>query len=231
MIKRELNERSPLRILEKSTHGGLGKGNIGLICARKGVGKTACLVHIATDRLLRGLQVIHVSFAADTQHIMTWYEDIFSEIARRFSLDSARQVHDELRKHRIIMNFNHEGIGLARIIRSIQAMIRDGQFSADCLVVDGYDLYRTGHEELREIKAFAVDQKLEIWFSVSLREEDVKLPGIPEFLQDFSDDIGVLIRLQPKEGHIGLKLLKDHERRVSQDLELMLDPKTLLIVR
>ena len=96
MIKRELNERSPLRILEKSTHGGLGKGNIGLICARKGVGKTACLVHIATDRLLRGLQVIHVSFAADTQHIMTWYEDIFSEIARRFSLDSARQVHDEI---------------------------------------------------------------------------------------------------------------------------------------
>jgi hypothetical protein len=231
MIKRELNERSPLRILEKSTHGGLGKGNIGVICARKGVGKTACLVHIATDRLLRGLQVIHVSFAADTGHIMSWYEDIFSEIARTFSLDSARQVHDEIRKHRIVMNFNQEGIGLARVIRSIQAMIRDGRFSADCLVVDGYDFARTRQEELREIRAFAVEHDLEIWFSVSLGEEEARSPGIPAYLQDVSDEIAVIIRLQPADGHIGLKLLKDHEQRVSQQLELMLDPKTLLIVR
>jgi hypothetical protein len=231
MIKRELNERSPLRILEKSTHGGLGKGNIGVICARKGVGKTACLVHIATDRLLRELQVIHVSFAADTRHIIAWYEDIFAEIARRFSLESARQVHDEIRKHRIIMNFNQEGIGLARVIRSIQAMIRDGQFSADCLVVDGYDFTRMRREEIREIKAFAAEQNLEIWFSVTVPEAEVLEPGIPPFLKGFSPEIGVLIRLEPKDGQIGLTLLKDHENSVSQNLELMLDPKTLLIVK
>ncbi len=45
MVKSELINRSPLRILEKSIQGGVGKGNIGVIASRKGVGKTACLVH------------------------------------------------------------------------------------------------------------------------------------------------------------------------------------------
>jgi len=49
MIMEDLISRSPLRILENSIHGGLGKGNIGVLASRKGVGKTACLVHIATE--------------------------------------------------------------------------------------------------------------------------------------------------------------------------------------
>ena len=89
MVRKELIQRSPLRILEQSTQGGLGKGNIGVIAARKGIGKTACLVHIATDSLFQERQVIHVSFAANTQHLVSWYEDIFSEIAERFHLDAA----------------------------------------------------------------------------------------------------------------------------------------------
>ena len=104
MIKTEQNKRSPLRILEKSIHGGVGKGNIAVIAAKRG--KTACLVHIATDQLFEDKHVIHVSFSANTNHIISWYEDIFDEIAKKISLDSARDVHDEIVKNRIIMNFN-----------------------------------------------------------------------------------------------------------------------------
>ena len=81
MVKAELIKRSPLRILEKSTHGGLGKGNLGVITARRGVGKTAFLVHLATDQLFQDKPVIHVSFSTSTNHIIDWYEDIFKEIA------------------------------------------------------------------------------------------------------------------------------------------------------
>ena len=43
MHRKELNERSPIRVLEASIHGGLGSGNIGVVVARHGVGKTAKL--------------------------------------------------------------------------------------------------------------------------------------------------------------------------------------------
>ena len=110
MVKKELITRSPLRILENSTQGGVGKGNIGVIAARKGVGKTACLVHIATDQLFQEKHVIHVSFANDTNHIVSWYEDIFQEIARRYKLDCTMDVHDDIIKRRVIMNFRQCGI-------------------------------------------------------------------------------------------------------------------------
>ena len=89
MVKAEMIKRSPLRILERSTRGGLGKGHLGIIAAKMGVGKTAVLVHLASDQLFQGKHVIHVSFAANTSHIIDWYEDIFSEISRRYDLEMA----------------------------------------------------------------------------------------------------------------------------------------------
>jgi KaiC/GvpD/RAD55 family RecA-like ATPase len=104
-VKEELIKRSPLRLLEKSISGGLGKGNIGVLASRKGVGKTACLVHIAADQLLQGKHVIHVSYASRVDHIMTWYEDIFKEIAKKPRMKSALEMSEELIRNRVIMNF------------------------------------------------------------------------------------------------------------------------------
>jgi hypothetical protein len=231
MIQSELVARSPLRILERSTRGGLGKGNIGAIAARRGVGKTACLVHIATDQLLRGKQVVHVSFAADTGHIIDWYEDIFREISRKFNLDAAMGVHDEIVRRRIIMNFHQDGVSLSRVMSSVRTLIRDGHFSADSIVVDGYDFGRSRLEELAAVRGFAEELGLEVWFAASLGYDQpvYDAAGIPELLQPFAGEIDVLVCLRPVENHIRLQIVKDHDAPVPPDLHLNLDPKTLLI--
>ena len=52
-----LVQQNPLRVLN------MGKENnqMGLVMARAGLGKTALLVQIALDAILRGNRVIHVS--------------------------------------------------------------------------------------------------------------------------------------------------------------------------
>ena len=157
MIKHEIITRSPLRILEKSTHGGVGKGNIGVIASRKGTGKTACLVHIATDQLFQGKNLIHVSFSADTAHIVSWYEHIFEEIARRYKLDCAMDVHDDIIKNRVIMNFRQDGVSAEQVQRSLRSMILDGNFTADLIIIDGYDFSKVSAEEFSSFKRFAQD--------------------------------------------------------------------------
>ena len=231
MVRSELVKRSPWRILEKSTHGGLGKGNLGAIAARRGVGKTACMVHLATDQLLKGRQVIHVSFSASSSHIVDWYEDIFSEVAQKAGLENAMDVHDEIIRHRIIMNFNQQGVGLSRVIGSVRSMIRDGHFAADLIIVDGYDFARIGARELAEVRGFAAEQGLEIWFSVSLGAEDPAPcnQSVPTVLSGVIDKLDVLICLLAEERHIRLQLVKDHDAVVDESLHLALDPKTLLI--
>jgi KaiC/GvpD/RAD55 family RecA-like ATPase len=231
MVKNELIKRSPLRILEKSIHGGVGNGNIGVIASRKGVGKTACLVHIATDNLFQGKHVIHVSFSSRTDHIISWYEDIFKEIAKKRELESAVEVHDELIKNRVIMNFNQEGVEPKRILSSLEAMINNGNFAAEIIVVDGYDFSKATTEGLGLVKDFAKRMGIEVWFSASLRSEEPLFndQGIPRELEHVIAGIDVLVTLRYIEDYVHLDLAKDHEEVRSQDLHLKLDPKTLLI--
>ncbi|MDR2577500.1 MAG: hypothetical protein LBC70_01630 [Chitinispirillales bacterium] len=232
MIDQELISRSPLRILEKSTCGGVGKGNIGIIAARKGVGKTACLVHIATDQLIQGKNIIHVSFAANTANIVSWYDNIFKEIANRYKVGGAMDIYDRITKNRVIMNFKQDGLTICRILSSLKSMIRDGDFATDVVVVDGYDFSKSNAGEFAEFKAFAEELQVELWFSATTHrdapEKDDK--GVPLALSAFMASTAILILMAPRDGYVHLQLVKDHDIFPSPaSLHLKLDPQVMLI--
>jgi hypothetical protein len=230
MVKSELIKRSPLRILEKSIHGGLGKGNIGVLAAKKGVGKTACLVHIATDKLLQDRHVIHVSFSSKVDHIINWYEDIFKEIAKKRHLEAAVTVHDEIIRNRVIMNFNQTEPGVESVLKSVAAMIKDGGFKADVVVIDGYNFEKSKPEELAKISAFAKENGIEVWISASLKvKEPFSEKGYPVELKDFDTYFSVIVSMKYSGDRVKLTLVKDHDVNNSEELHLMLDPKTLLL--
>jgi hypothetical protein len=233
MVKAELIKRSPLRVFEQSIHGGLGRGNLGVLASPKGVGKTACLVHIAMDKLFQSKPVIHVSYSSRVDYIITWYEDIFKEIAKNRKLRAAVDVHDEIIKNRVIMNFKQEGTRTEQVLKSVEAMITFGKFAADSVIVDGYDFTRGSCGDLIKFKEFAGKLGLEVWFSASLREAEGALydaAGVPVVLAPLCEAIDVLITLHAAGGHVELKVVKDHGHPAAGLLPLKLDPKTLLII-
>ncbi len=232
MVKAELIQRSPLRIFEKSIHGGVGEGHIGVIASKKGVGKTACLTHIAVDKLFQNRKVIHVSFASNVDHIITWYEDIFQEIAKKRNLEHAVDVHDEIIKNRVIMNFNQESVETSQILKSLEALIKEGNFTADTVIFDGYAISSDTREDLDLIRSFAEKLNLEIWFSLSLSEEEGELfneQRIPRLIEGLEEEIDVVVNLRHSDGFVHLEVAKDHELIEAKDMKLRLDPKTLLI--
>jgi len=231
MIREELIQRSPLRILEKAIHGGLGKGNIGVLASRKGVGKTACLVHISTDKLIQDKPVIHVSYASRVDYIIGWYEDIFKEIALKRQLESVFEFHDEIIKNRVIMNFKQDAARTDQVLKSIEAMIDHGNFSADTVIVDGFKFTESTPEDLQKFKDFAQRAEVEVWFSASLKGDEPLFDdkGIPNELTVFLNQIDVCITLGYKDDHIRLCLVKDFDFPPPGDLGIKLDPKTLLI--
>lgn len=231
MLKEELITKSPVRILEKSIEGGLMAGNIGVIASRKGIGKTSVLVQLALDKLLQGEKVIHVSFTAHTSYVISWYENIFTELAKRRGLEKIDEVRDDLVKNRVIMNFAQEGVSIDQILRSLKAMVVDGGFKAKTLIIDGFDFTLANRAELSKVKDFAKEMGLEVWYSCTLIGEEplVDKNNIPVILREYLDAIGVLILLEPKAEYIHFTVVKDHERMNPQDLKLKLDAKTLLI--
>ncbi len=231
MLKEELIAKSPVRLLEKSIEGGLRSGNIGIIASRKGIGKTSVLVQLALDKLLQGEKVIHVSFTAHTSYVISWYENIFGELAKRRNLEHLGEVRDDLVKNRVIMNFAQEGVSIDQILRSLKAMIVDGGFKARTLIVDGYDFTQATKDRLAKVKDFAGEMGLEVWYSCTLFGEEplVDKNNIPVILREYIETVSVLILLEPKAEYIHFTVVKDHDRMNPQDLKLKLDAKTLLI--
>ncbi|MFA6366385.1 MAG: hypothetical protein WCX13_04290 [Candidatus Hydrogenedentales bacterium] len=231
MLKEEFISKSSVRILEKSIEGGLGAGNIGIISSRKGIGKTSVLVQMALDKLIQGEKVIHVSFNAHTSYVISWYENIFDEIAKRKNLEDIGNLKDQLVRNRVIMNFTQEGVSVDQITRSLRAMIVDGGFDAKTVNVDGFDFSRGTLERFEKVKKFITEMGLEVWYSCTLSGADPLFDknNVPILLRELLPLISVLIVLEPMHDYIHFKVIKDHEMLNPKDLSLKLDTKSLLI--
>jgi hypothetical protein len=238
MVKQELIQRSPVRIFERSINGGLKAGEVGVIASQSGIGKTSVLVQIALDKLLQAKKVIHVSFTQHTDYVLAWYEDIFEEFTKKKNLDHAPDLKDEVIKNRVLMNFNQDGITGEQIHRSLRAMIVDGGFNAEAIIIDGLDFYRTNRERFEAIKQFARELNLSVWYSCTVKGTSGS-PGseplydkrnIPLVIKDYLDFLDVVIVLEGKQDHIALTVSKDREAFNPAHMALRLDPKTLLIL-
>ncbi|MCL2192571.1 MAG: AAA family ATPase [Treponema sp.] len=233
MIKEELIRRSPIRLFEQSIQGGLKLGEIGIVASQRGVGKTSVLVQLALDKLLQGKKVIHVSFAQQRQNVFAWYEDIFEEFASSKNLEDKDDVKNEIAKNRVLMNFNQGGTTLDMVIKSLRAMISEGGFAADTLVVDGFDFSRVHRDHISKVKEFiAKDMGLSIWCNCTVNGDEPRYDenNIPVLVKDFADLIDVVIVLEPKQDHVELSVSKNRNTPSSENPATRLDPKTLLIL-
>lgn len=231
MLRSELIKRSPIRVLEKSIHGGLGKGNLGVFTARKGVGKTACLVHVSIDKLLRDQKVLHISFSGDPKHIESWYDGVFNEVADHYKLDNVIDNHDQVIKNRMILHFRQTDVTLDHVKNSIVQLCQGADFCPEIIIVDGFSFYEHGNDDFLFWKNLATEKDAAIWFSATLHRDNLKLDdkGVPAPVNQFADLFSVIIMLEPTHDLIDLKLLKDHDETDLETLKLKLDPKTLLI--
>jgi len=230
MIKEELISRSPVRIFEKSLHGGLKSGEIGIIASPAGIGKTSVLVQLALDKLLQGEKVIHVSFNQHTDYILAWYEDIFDEFIRRKNLDHARDIKDDLVKNRVILNFNQDIVTGDGILKSLRALIKDGGFKASSIIIDGFDFSKSSRSRMETVKASADEFGISFWYSCNVSEKAFDKKNIPLVICDCLDLIDVVIVLEPRADHIELFAAKDRNVLDLEHLAVKLDPKTLLIL-
>jgi KaiC/GvpD/RAD55 family RecA-like ATPase len=230
MIKEELIQRSPVRIFEKSIHGGLKPGEIGVIASLSGVGKTSVLVQIALDKLLQEKKVIHVSFTQHTQYVLSWYEDIFDEFTRKKNLDRPEEVKNDIVKNRVLLNFSQDGVTGPMILKSLKALIVEGGFGAESIIIDGFDFNRTNRERMEAVKTGAKELGISFWYSCTVQAPAYDKNRIPLVLKDYADLLDVIIVLDPKSDHIELSASKDRGETSLEHLAVKLDPKTLLIL-
>jgi hypothetical protein len=228
MYRKFLSARSPLRLLEQGLHGGLGKGNIGLVLAGPGVGKTSFLVGVALDDLLRGEHVLHVSLDQSVSHTRAYYDTVFDELASSTRLEDEVRVHAEVDRHRSIRAYPVAGFGSGKLREAVKFEEEAGS-KPGLVILEGFDLGGASKQEMLDMKAMAGEIDAELWLSVACPDE--KVSGIPASIAELGDAIGVVLALEPEPDSVALRALKEHDNPDVEALRVALDPKTLLLVR
>lgn len=233
--RKDISERSALRVFERSIHGGLGRGNIGLVMSRAGVGKTAFLVGVGLDDAMRERKVLHVDTEHTAERVRAYYDEVFRDLAETGKLDDRDAIHVKIERNRMIHSFLSRSFNLGRLEEAIGYMQEHIDFAPSCIILDGFPYWEESgaeqlHADLKAIKALAQRTNSEIWLSAQgHREDDRDELGVPVRLQPYLEYLSVLVRLKSENTHVRLQLLKDHDNENLADLHIELDPKTLLL--
>ncbi len=237
MYRKEVNEQSPLRILEQSIHGGLGPGNLGVVMARAGVGKTAALVQIGLDDLMRERNVLHIALGEHSlKHVREWYDALFTDMAHVTHLERPLVVHDQVDRRRMIQAHPETVLTSERLENSLALFGDKLDFRPQALLVDGLD-WEADPElveaDLRALKSAAKRLEAELWLTARThREETGAHPmAVPKPCAAWIEHIDVALLLEPQGDHVSIRLLKDHDHAEVADTNLELQPDTMRLVQ
>ncbi len=228
MYRRFVNARSPLRLLEKGLHGGLGRGNLGVVLAGHGVGKTSFLVGVALDELLRGGHVLHVALDQTVSHVRAYYDTVFEELAASTHLDNAAVTHAEIDRKRSIRAYPPRTFNPAKLREAVKVESEAGA-RPELVILEGYELDSLDRDDLLDLRALAGELEAELWLSLGCSDEEVG--GVPPALSEMAELVGVILALEPGGGTVALRALKDHDNPDPTALHVSLDPRTLLLDR
>ncbi len=226
--KKYLNARSPLRLLEKGLHGGLGAGNLGVVLAGHGVGKTAFLVGVALDELLRSGRVLHVCLDHTVAHVRAHYDTVFEELLASKHLENGVEQRAEIDRNRSIRVYPPNTFTASKL-RDAVKLESDAGARPSLLILEGLDCQKLPHDEVSEIKALASELEAEVWMSSAIAAE--RVAALPGPLRKLGDRISVVLALEPDDRVVALRALKDHANTDLSALHVSLDPRTLLLVR
>ncbi|NOY68542.1 MAG: cytoplasmic protein [Deltaproteobacteria bacterium] len=229
MLKNMLILRDPLKKTGIDP-GKTEKSGFAAILARAGVGKTALMVQIALNAMLKEKNVMHISKKDPVDKVAAWYEEVFLRLTQ--DTDPAQKTDllwDELLHHRFIMTFETETFSIPKLQKRILELTGQNIFHPSMIMIDGFSFADTSNEEVEELHEFAQNQGLMVWFTARThRDGPAGADGIPADLEPFTHLFENMILLAPEDDRIYLKPMSSHEK--DENISgLYLDPSTMLI--
>jgi len=144
----ELRARNPVatgwKIIDDLSHGGLGKGELGVVIAPTGAGKSMALVHLGSQAIKEGKTVIHYTLELIDTIVAIRYDSCITGIDLKDVFSSKETVREEIKDlegQLIIKEYPTKSAGV-NTIQSHLERLRQRNISPDLIIVDYADLLR-----------------------------------------------------------------------------------------
>ena len=122
--------------------GGLGPGELGVVVAPSGVGKTWILTAIGADAVRQGLSVVHYSMELSEHYVGARYDTVFTGIPSTDLKDKKEEVKSKIKSlsgKLLIKYFPPKGVSVKKLQQHIEKMIVTDN-RPDLIIVDYADL-------------------------------------------------------------------------------------------
>lgn len=229
MLKKEIIYRNPLVNLGYEHEDILQNGGLGAVIAHAGVGKTALLVQVALNMMIREEPVLHVSLQDAVSKVDVWYRELFHNIAGNFTEPEIQEYWDKIQPYRFIMTFRVESFSVPILEERLTDLLQQNIFKPHTVIIDGLRFDEDGHKQIVLLQELAKKYAMRIWFTVHAhRHERPADNGLPVSFLPVVDLFDVIVQLEAKGDEVYIKALKGQSSGAKQDL-LQLDPATMLI--
>ena len=157
-------------------NGGLARGELGVIIANTGVGKSHFLVHVGCEALRVGKNVIHYTFELSENAVGIRYDSNLCDISSSDIIDrkdDVMKIYDESSLGRLIIKSYPTGSATVMTIRNHIEKLLLKSFVPSLIIIDYADIMRSSRKydalrhELKliyeELRNLAMDMNLPIW--------------------------------------------------------------------
>lgn len=206
-----LKDRNPVSSgwerVDKITQGGLGRGELGVVVAPTGAGKSMALVHLGAMAVRAGLQVVHYTLELSDTVVASRYDSCLTGVPLTSLMDQKEMILEEVKNIKgklIIKEYPTKTASTSVLKNHIKRVVGAGQ-KVDMIIVDYGDLlkpcvhYKEKRTELEtiyeELRAMAQEFVCPVWTASQtnrsgLNAEVVTMESISEafnkcFVADF----------------------------------------------
>jgi replicative DNA helicase len=209
--------------IDKLLEGGLGRGELGVVLAPTGTGKTTLLTKIANTAYNWNYNVVQIFFEDNPSNIKKKHYTIWSEIAPSDQHDAQEEVKEKVKSAQErstgsikLLKLPSDNITISEIKSKLRKMISDG-FNIDLLLIDYVDCISpersTFGEEwkgegsiMRSLEAMTGEFNIAIWTATQGNRESISSEVVN------SDQMGGSIK-KAQIAHVILSIGKTMEQK------------------
>jgi len=217
-------------------NGGLGRGELGVIAANTGVGKSHMLVSLGANALKRGKNVVHYTFELTETAVGIRYDSHLTEIPSNEIQDSKQEVMDkykDMELGKLIIKEYPTGTATVNTLRNHLEKLSLRGFVPNLILIDYADIMRSSREydalrlELKliyeELRNLAMEKNIPIWTASQANRDSSNsdIVGLENMSESYGKamvaDVVLSLSRKPAEKATGMGRLFVAKNRAGRD--------------
>lgn len=198
------SEFSVLGTIEKKMGREIRPGDLGVVMARAGVGKTAFMVRMGLDELRSGRVVVHIALGQSLSEVHARYETTFEQTG------GTGKLPPEMRGRLVIQSFADRILSASRLKRAHEDFSRHVKTSPSLILVDGIDWSSEafGSQNLQELRQIGALTGACVCISARTHRKTIGSHPrqMPEIVKKYREEIAWAVFLEPVEQRFSVRL-------------------------